>query len=139
MRRPASVAVKAWSSVEAVLGLSIPHSSVGGRDRLHLIIHLLRAPCTYLLTVLYKNNSLAESSQRGNSRPSSRRCILLGARSVVKFIICMACAATLASGSVAIAQQPSQQTPTQSSATRPPDPARSGPTPAVQYKAPDNK
>src|SRR5262249_17386701 len=47
----------------------------------------------------------------------------------------MACAATLASGSVAIAQQPSQQTPTQSSATRPPDPARSGPTPVHSKKS----
>jgi uncharacterized protein len=63
---------------------------------------------------------------------------LLGARSVVNIIISMACAAMLAAGSIAIAQQPSQQNPTQPSSTRPPDPARSGPLPASQYKAPDN-
>lgn len=63
---------------------------------------------------------------------------MLGNRSVVKFIISMAFAATLGSGIVAIAQQPSQQTPTQPSTTRPPDPARFAPVPAAQFKAPDN-
>ena len=63
---------------------------------------------------------------------------MLGNRSVVKFIIGMACAAALGSGSVATAQQPSQQTPTQPSSTRPPDPARFAPVLAAQFKAPDN-
>jgi uncharacterized protein len=63
---------------------------------------------------------------------------LLGNRSVVKFIVSMICAATLGPGSVATAQQSSQQTPTQPSSTRPADPARFAPVPAAQFKAPDN-
>lgn len=64
---------------------------------------------------------------------------MLGNRSVVKFVIGLACAATLGWGSGAAAQPSSQQTPAAPPATRPPDPARTvGPTPAAQYKAPDN-
>jgi len=62
---------------------------------------------------------------------------LLGNRSVVKFIVSLAFVATLNAAGIAQAQQVGQQTPTQPS-TRPPDPARIGPTPAAQFKAPDN-
>jgi len=63
----------------------------------------------------------------------------LGAhRSAVKFIVRSVFFAALSVSGVAIAQQAPQQTPTQPSSTRPPDPARLGLTPAAQFKAPDN-
>ena len=57
--------------------------------------------------------------------------------SVVKLIVSLAFAAALGANGVTRAQQAGQQTPTQPSA-RPPDPARLGPVPAAQFKAPDN-
>ncbi len=63
---------------------------------------------------------------------------MVGNSSVVKFIISLACAATLGAGSVAPAQPSSPQAPAPPASTRPPDPARIGPVPAAQFKAPDN-
>jgi dienelactone hydrolase len=66
---------------------------------------------------------------------------LLSNRSFVKFIISIALSVTFSAGGVARGQQPaqpSQQSPTQPVATRPPDPARFGLTPAAQFRAPDN-
>jgi hypothetical protein len=62
---------------------------------------------------------------------------LLGNRSVARFIASLALVATLNAAGIAQAQQVGQQAPTQPS-TRPPDPARIGPVPAAQFKAPDN-
>jgi hypothetical protein len=65
---------------------------------------------------------------------------LITNRSVVKFIVSLVFAVILSANGVAQAQQAGQQTPTQPS-TRPPnpaDPARIGPVPAAQFKAPDN-
>jgi uncharacterized protein len=63
---------------------------------------------------------------------------LLIHRSVVKFIVSSALVAALSANSAATSQQAPQQAPTQPSSTRPADPARLGPTPAAQFKAPDN-
>jgi dienelactone hydrolase len=56
--------------------------------------------------------------------------------SVVKFVVSFTCAAALGANSLALAQS-SQQT-SAPPATRPPDPARTGPGLAAQFKAPDN-
>jgi dienelactone hydrolase len=53
-------------------------------------------------------------------------------------MVVLACAALPESWSVAVAHQPSPQTPTRPPSTRPPDPARLGPVPAAQFKAPEN-
>jgi dienelactone hydrolase len=63
---------------------------------------------------------------------------LLIHRSVVKFIVSSAFVATLSANSLATSKQAAQQAPTQPSSSRPADPARLGPTPAAQFKAPDN-
>lgn len=63
---------------------------------------------------------------------------MLTPKEVVKFIVSLACAATFGASSVALAQLSPQQTPPPPGVTRPPDPARMGPLPAAQFKAPDN-
>jgi dienelactone hydrolase len=65
---------------------------------------------------------------------------LLINRSVVKLIISLALASGLSASSLVSAQQAGQASQQTSAppATRPPDPARTGPAPAAQFKAPDN-
>ena len=60
-------------------------------------------------------------------------------RSILNVILSVGFALTLGSPQLTQAQQSPQQTPAQPPTSRPPDPARVvGPTPAAQYKTPDN-
>ncbi len=59
-------------------------------------------------------------------------------RSVVRYIISMAFAGALIGNVVTLAEQAGPSSQQSTPATRPPDPARIGPTPASQFKAPDN-
>ncbi len=59
-------------------------------------------------------------------------------RSVVKFVVSLALGVTVTAGSGAEARQAGQASPQTAQQTRPPDPARTGPALAAQYKAPEN-